>query len=152
VEKTPVMESPAELRLDLVMDLLLSPEEAFPVPARLVYCADDPYAVHVAFHVDSTRPIGWFFARDLLVQGLLRPTGLGDVRVWPAVVDGRRMVTLMLCSPEGDAFLQAPAALVAAWVRRTLQLVRPGGEAERALVDRALDALFAANGASEPGC
>ncbi|MEU5383120.1 SsgA family sporulation/cell division regulator, partial [Kitasatospora cineracea] len=126
------MESPAELRLDLVMDLLLSPEEAFPVPARLVYCADDPYAVHIAFHVDSAQPIGWFFARDLLVQGLLRPTGLGDVRVWPAVVDGRRMVTLMLCSPEGDAFLQAPAALVAAWVRRTLQLVRPGGEAERA--------------------
>ncbi|WP_199847074.1 SsgA family sporulation/cell division regulator [Kitasatospora fiedleri] len=155
------MESPAELRLDLVMDLLLSPEAAFPVPARLVYRTDDPYAVHVAFHVDSAQPIGWFFARDLLAQGLLRPTGLGDVRVWPASVDGRRTVTLMLCSPEGDAFLQAPAARVAAWVRHTLHLVPPGGAAERDRVDRALDALFAANaanraggagGAFEPGC
>ncbi|MGW4807892.1 SsgA family sporulation/cell division regulator [Kitasatospora sp. NPDC004272] len=144
------MESPAELRLDLVMDLLLSPEEAFPVPARLVYSPDDPYAVHVAFHVDSAAPIGWFFARDLLAQGLLRPTGLGDVRVWPAVVDGRRMVTLVLCSPEGDAFLQAPAARVAAWVRQTLRLVPPGGEAERARVDRALTAVLAAGGAAGP--
>lgn len=145
------MESPAELRLDLVMDLLLSPEQAYPVPARLVYCPDDPYAVHIAFHVDSSRPIGWFFARDLLVQGLLRPTGLGDVRIWPATVDGRRMVTLMLCSPEGDAFLQAPAALVAPWLRHTLRVVPPNGPAERDRVDRALDALFAANGAGEGG-
>ncbi|MFJ5229180.1 SsgA family sporulation/cell division regulator [Kitasatospora sp. NPDC088391] len=144
------MEGPAELRLDLVMDLLLSPEEAFPVPARLVYSPDDPYAVHVSFHVDSEQPIGWFFARDLLAQGLLRPTGLGDVRIWPAAVDGRRMVTLMLCAPEGDAFLQAPAALVAPWIRRTLRAVPPGGPAERDRVDRALDALFAATGPTDP--
>ncbi|OKJ02911.1 SsgA family sporulation/cell division regulator [Kitasatospora sp. CB01950] len=143
------MESPAELCLDLVLDLLLSPEEAFPVPARLRYAADDPYAVHVAFHVDSAQPIGWYFARDLLLHGLLRPTGLGDVRIWPTVVDGRRTVTLMLCSPDGDAFLQAPAARLACWVRQTLRLVPPGGAAERDRVEGALDALFAANGAPE---
>ncbi|KDN87130.1 SsgA family sporulation/cell division regulator [Kitasatospora cheerisanensis] len=143
------MESPAELCLDLVMDLLLSPEEAFPVPARLRYSVDDPYAVHIAFHVDAAQPIGWYFARELLVQGLLRPTGLGDVRIWPTAADGRRTVTLMLCSPDGDAFLQAPAARLAAWVRHTLRLVPPGSPAERLRVDRALDALFAANGAPD---
>ncbi len=83
------------------------------------------------------------------MQGLLRPTGLGDVRIWPTAADGRRTVTLMLCSPDGDAFLQAPAARLAAWVRHTLRLVPPGSPAERLRVDRALDALFAANGAPD---
>ncbi|MEV4558437.1 SsgA family sporulation/cell division regulator [Kitasatospora sp. NPDC049285] len=142
------MESPAELRLDLVMELLLSPEEFFPLPARLVYSADDPYALHVSFHVDSAQPVGWFFARDLLVQGLLRPTGFGDVRIWPTTSAGRRVVTLMLCSPGGDAFLQAPAAALAPWLHRTLRLVPPGSETVRDRVDRALDTLFAGDGPS----
>src|SRR5690606_28226890 len=95
---------------ELELRLILSPERALPVPARLVYRADDPYAVHVAFHVTSEQPVHWTFARELLVEGVFRPCGYGDVRVWPSKADGRSLVLMALSSPDGDALLEAPAA------------------------------------------
>ena len=38
---------------ELELRLILSPERSIPVPARLTYRTDDPYAVHVAFHINS---------------------------------------------------------------------------------------------------
>jgi hypothetical protein len=128
---------------ELELRLILSPELSVPVQARLGYRSDDPYAVHVTFHITSDNPVVWAFSRDLLVEGVFRPCGDGDVRVWPAKAEGRGVVLMALSSPEGDALLQAPAARVSAWLERTLRMVPPGTEGEWLGIDEALDQLLA---------
>ncbi|MEV7326379.1 SsgA family sporulation/cell division regulator [Streptomyces sp. NPDC093970] len=128
---------------ELELRLVLSPERSIPVPARLRYRSDDPYAVHVGFHVTSETPVNWTFARDLLVEGVFRPCGHGDVRVWPTKVEGRSVVLMALSSPDGDALLEAPVPQVSAWLERTLRVVPPGTESARLGLDDALDQLLA---------
>ncbi|MFF5855567.1 SsgA family sporulation/cell division regulator [Streptomyces sp. NPDC012751] len=132
-----------EVERELELELILSPEHSVPVPARLSYRSDDPYAVHIAFHIDSEHPVTWTFARDLLVEGVFRPCGGGDVRVWPTKADGRAVVLMALSSPDGDALLQAPVPQVSAWLERTLRTVPPGAEGGRLGLDEALDQLLA---------
>ncbi|MBO4259543.1 SsgA family sporulation/cell division regulator [Streptomyces sp. NPDC002144] len=128
---------------ELELRLVLSPERSIPVPARLSYRTDDPYAVHVAFHTNSEHPVHWTFSRDLLVEGVFRPSGHGDVRVWPTKTEGRSVVLMALSSPDGDALLEGPAAQVSAWLERTLRAVPPGTEGEQLGIDEALDQLLA---------
>ncbi|MDX3576136.1 MULTISPECIES: SsgA family sporulation/cell division regulator [unclassified Streptomyces] len=128
---------------ELELRLILSPERAVPVPARLGYRTDDPFAVHVTFHINSAHPVGWTFARELLVEGVFRPCGYGDVRVWPTKSEGRSVVLMALSSPDGDALLEAPAAQVSAWLERTLRAVPPGAEGDRLGIDDALAELLA---------
>ncbi|MGW1910614.1 SsgA family sporulation/cell division regulator [Streptomyces sp. NPDC002076] len=128
---------------ELELRLILSPERGIPVPARLSYRSDDPYAVHITFHINSESPVDWTFARDLLVEGVFRPCGQGDVRVWPTKVEGRSVVLLALSAPDGDALLQAPVPQVSAWLERTLRAVPPGTEGGQLGIDDALDQLLA---------
>ncbi|MFG3045379.1 SsgA family sporulation/cell division regulator [Streptomyces sp. NPDC090023] len=128
---------------ELELKLILSPERSIPVPARLAYRTDDPYAVHITFHVNSDFPVHWTFARELLVEGVFRPCGHGDVRVWPTKVNGRSAVLMALSSPDGDALLEAPTPQVSAWLERTLRAVPPGAEAAQLGIDDALDQLLA---------
>ncbi|MYW15172.1 SsgA family sporulation/cell division regulator [Streptomyces sp. SID2955] len=128
---------------ELELELILAPERSVPVPARLSYRSDDPYAVHIAFHINSEQPVHWTFARDLLMEGVFRPCGHGDVRVWPTKVNGRGVVLMALSSPDGDALLQAPVPQVSAWLERTLRVVPPGAEGGRLGLDDALDQLLA---------
>ncbi|NGO15307.1 SsgA family sporulation/cell division regulator [Streptomyces sp. HC44] len=127
---------------ELEIELVLSPEHSIPVPARLRYRSDDPYAVHITFHVDSARPVNWTFARELLVEGVFRACGDGDVRVWPTKAGGRSVVVMALSSPDGDALLKAPAAQVSAWLERTLRAVPPGSEGGRLGIDGGLVELL----------
>ncbi|CAL9309678.1 SsgA family sporulation/cell division regulator [Streptomyces sp. SudanB182_2057] len=128
---------------ELELRLVLSPEESVPVPARLTYRSEDPYAVHIAFHINSGHPVHWTFARELLVEGVFRPCGQGDVRVWPGRSDGRGVVLMALSAPDGDALLQAPVGQVSAWLERTLRSVPPGTEGDQPGLDDALDQLLA---------
>ncbi|MEU4733099.1 SsgA family sporulation/cell division regulator [Streptomyces sp. NPDC023588] len=132
----PVIERELELKL------VLSPERSIPVPARLLYLTDDPYAVHITFHTGSSAPVNWTFARELLVEGVFRPSGQGDVRIWPTKTDGKAVLCMALSSPDGDALLEAPAGSVSAWLERTLRLVPPGTEAGRLGLDAALAELL----------
>ncbi|MCZ0207201.1 SsgA family sporulation/cell division regulator [Streptomyces achromogenes] len=128
---------------ELELRLVMSPEESVPVPARLTYRSDDPYAVHIAFHINSEHPVHWTFARELLVEGVFRPCGQGDVRVWPGRSAGRGVVLMALSAPDGDALLQAPVGQVSAWLERTLRAVPPGTEGGQPGLDDALDQLLA---------
>ncbi|MDK1473796.1 SsgA family sporulation/cell division regulator [Streptomyces sp. 549] len=134
---------------ELELRLVLSPERRIAVPARLSYRSDDPYAVHIAFHIGSPSPVHWTFSRDLLVEGVFRPSGHGDVRVWPTKVDDRTVVCVALSSPDGDALLQAPVAPVSAWLERTLRVVAPGTEGAQLGIDKAIGALLAPAGGDD---
>ncbi|MCX5140553.1 MULTISPECIES: SsgA family sporulation/cell division regulator [unclassified Streptomyces] len=128
---------------ELELKLVLSPERSIPVPARLTYRTDDPYAVHITFHIGSDVPVHWTFARDLLVEGVFRPCGHGDVRIWPTKIDRRSVICVALTSPDGNALLEVPSVAVATWVERTLRAVPPGTETERLGIDEALAELLA---------
>ncbi|MCX2925211.1 SsgA family sporulation/cell division regulator [Streptomyces sp. NEAU-W12] len=132
-----VVEHEVELRL------ILSPERDVPVPTLFGYRTDDPYAVHLTFHLGSGQPVHWTFARELLIEGVFRPCGHGDVRVWPSKAQGRGVVLVALSSPEGDGLLEAPAAQVSSWLERTLRVVPPGRESEQLGLDDELAALLA---------
>ncbi|CAL9427384.1 SsgA family sporulation/cell division regulator [Streptomyces sp. enrichment culture] len=129
---------------ELEMRLVLSAEQSVPVPARLTYRTSDPYAVHIVFHIGSENPVYWTFARELLVEGVFRPCGYGDVRIWPSKADGRSVVLMALSSPDGDALLEAPSSQVSAWLERTLRVVVPGTEAQLLGIDDGLAALLSA--------
>ncbi|MEU2656190.1 SsgA family sporulation/cell division regulator [Streptomyces sp. NPDC007325] len=134
---------PTTVERELELKLVLSPERSVPVPARLAYRTDDPYAVHMTFHIGSDHPVNWTFARELLVEGVFRACGHGDVRIWPTKVDGRSVILMALSSPDGDALLEAPSAQVSAWLERTLRTVPPGTESERLGIDDGLAELLA---------
>src|SRR5207237_1922440 len=93
-----------KLVADLEFTLLVAGDEPATVSAQLSYDHMDPYAVCVSFHAGGAERIEWTFARDLLDQGLWRPAGDGDVRVWPR----GSTVVLALCSPTGRATLETP--------------------------------------------
>ncbi|GGT27566.1 SsgA family sporulation/cell division regulator [Streptomyces purpureus] len=137
------MQQDTVVERELELKLVLSPERSIPVPARLTYRVDDPYAVHITFHVGSEHPVNWTFARELLVEGVFRPCGHGDVRIWPTKVDGQSVILMALSSPDGDALLEAPAAQLAAWLERTLVTVEPGTESEQLGIDDGLARLLA---------
>lgn len=65
------------------------------VDVDFVYLAEaDPHAVHLRF-VGPTNDVSWAFSRDLLLQGLVRDVGEGDVKV--KSVDKFTFITL--CPP-----------------------------------------------------
>jgi hypothetical protein len=135
---------------ELEIDLVLSPERSIPVPARLTFRTDDPYAVHIAFHIGSDHPVHWAFARELLVEGVFRPCGHGDVRIWPTKVGGRSLLCVALSSPDGDALLEASSVAVSAWLERTLRVVPPGTETEALGLDAGLASLLSPAPAPAP--
>ncbi|WP_030233285.1 SsgA family sporulation/cell division regulator [Streptomyces sp. NRRL S-350] len=125
----------------LVMSLVVSHELSFHLLAELVYEVDDPYAVRLTFHLPGDAPVTWFFARELLVDGISGPAGEGDVHIHP---DGEELseVCVVLRSPEGEAVLRASSEPLAAFLARTDRLVPLGRErAERELDARLADIL-----------
>ncbi|WP_052434629.1 SsgA family sporulation/cell division regulator [Streptacidiphilus melanogenes] len=134
------LDGPGCVQQELSVELVLSPERSLPVPVLLAYCPQDPFAVHVTFHLGQDSPVTWVFARELLVEGVFRACGTGDVRIWPTRADGRSLICLALSSPAGEALLEAPAAPIAAWLEQTLRVVPTGTES--AVMD--LDAEIAA--------
>ena len=120
---------------------------ALPVPAELSYCSGDPYAVTISFLLGE-GPVPWIFGRDLLAGGLAEPTGDGDVHVWPCVNDeGDQVVTIELCSLDGDALVELRTEDAAAFLRRTHTAVAPGAEPAHLDFDALVTALLGAGNA-----
>ena len=69
----------------------------------------------------------WTFGRDLLCEGLYEPSGDGDVHVWPCLdSDGHAVVIIELCSPDGEALVQAKTGDLSVFVER---MSRPSSSA-----------------------
>lgn len=108
---------------------LVAPDgEAVTLPVVLRFGVDDPYAVTIAFGADGegAADVQWVFARELLLDGLLGPTGQGDVRIWPAAEGGTTCIALS--SPDGRALLEARTADLRAFTDRSLAVVARGAE------------------------
>ncbi|MGB9378420.1 MAG: SsgA family sporulation/cell division regulator [Mycobacteriales bacterium] len=115
--------------------------------ASLEYETSDPYAVQVTFHTGSSADecaVVWTFARQLIIDGLDRPAGLGDVRVWPVPDDGGSCasVALALCSPSGEALFEIPREALQGFLRRTFDEVPIGFEDRHVDMDAELKVLL----------
>ncbi|MFJ9811854.1 SsgA family sporulation/cell division regulator [Streptomyces sp. NPDC101158] len=100
------------------------------VAATLRYDREDPYAVSMAFPPPATLEgveVSWAFARDLLVQGVEGPAGVGDVRVRPYGYD-RTVVEFH--APEGVAMVHIRTAELRSFLERSQHLVPRGLEHE----------------------
>ncbi|MEU9192305.1 SsgA family sporulation/cell division regulator [Streptomyces hundungensis] len=86
------------------MNLEIDQSERVPVVTRLVYEADDPFAVRVCFELQEDVAVAWTIERDLLARGLWQEAGDGDVRVAPHTEAGRREVRIELagCGLDGE--------------------------------------------------
>lgn len=119
---------------------LIGPEHTIvPLMASLHYTRDDPYAVKMAFHVGTGEPVEWTLARELLAAALHSREGIGDVQVWPSAASSDPeagqagtasgpIVNIAMTSPFGHAQFEAPAHAIAAFLRRTYQIVPEGQE------------------------
>lgn len=123
---------------ELGLSLVVPEHRAVPLVASLHYCAEDPYAVRMAFHVGMDDPVEWIFARDLLAAGLDGPAGEGDVQVWP----GGEVLHITLSSPFGEAHFEAPRSATAEFLKRTYAVISSGRECDFVNLDSELDELL----------
>ncbi len=138
---------------------LVGPQSWTEVPALLCYEPTDPFAVRIAFgdvgdendlvDVDDAG-IAWLVSRELLQSGLDRPSGEGDVRMWPAHA-ATDVLFLHLRAPSGEALFELSRATVAAFLRQTEALVPSGSESGMLSLDEELQALLSGGGADPTG-
>ncbi len=128
----------------LVMSLLVSDELTFDTDVKLAYDPVDPLAIRLTFHLPGDPPVSWVFGRELLLDGITRPSGEGDVRVWPvAGLDEDFMdVCIELRSTEGAAVLRSPAVPLISFLGRTDRALPMGQEHTTADLDRELEAIL----------
>lgn len=128
---------------ELHVRLVVSSESSLPIPASLRYDTADPYAVQAAFHTGDEDTVDWVFARESLAEGLHRPSGIGDVQIWPSRSHGMDVVCIALASEEGEALLHAPAKVLESFLRRTDAAVPPGTEGGHLNLDLELSRFLA---------
>lgn len=125
------------------LELIDASGTATPVQAELSYDKHDPYAVSADFRTNTSQ-VRWVFSRDLLADGIYEPCGDGDVHVWPCLdAQGRAVVVIELCSPEGEAVLQARSDALAGFIASTDVIVPRGAESMALDVDTVVEALLA---------
>ncbi|MFF2545007.1 SsgA family sporulation/cell division regulator [Kitasatospora sp. NPDC058063] len=132
---------PEAAATDLTLDarLVLGEHQSVDVPVRLAYRGDDPFAVTLEFLGHATEAGTWHFARELLWEGLHRPTGLGDVRIWPpCTCHARTSLRVMLRNQADIALLDLPTRQVRRWLRRESFALVPQGT-EHTLIDWAAE-------------
>ncbi|WP_020573644.1 SsgA family sporulation/cell division regulator [Actinopolymorpha alba] len=140
---------PASVTHALPLRLIDGTGAALKLTAELRYDAADPYAVDAVFHTGEPRGVRWVFARDLLSEGLFRPSGDGDVHVSPLVDEsGQAIVLIELRSPDGEAVLHAPADGLAAFLQSTYAIIAPGQESSHVDLDVLVETLRRSPGSS----
>ena len=122
-------------------------EDDHALVAEFVYDPSDACAATLVLQTPS-GPVRWTFARELLAEGQYEPTGDGDVHVWPCLDnDAHSVVMIELCSPDGEALVQARTGDLTTFVERMTALVAPGSESDLMDVDATIAAIFAAEAA-----
>jgi hypothetical protein len=119
----------------------VSEDRRVPLPARLHYGREDPYAVRLLLGAPDAGPVVWVFARELLAEGLRRPAGIGDVLVFPRHRCLPDIMRVVLRSRAGAALIELPASKVSCFLADTDVLVPSGSESAYVDVDSGLAQL-----------
>jgi hypothetical protein len=139
--------APLTVTQPLTLELIDPTGAVTPIEAELHYDPRDPYAVTTVFMTGASN-VRWTFGRELLSDGLYEPSGDGDVHVWPCLdSEGHAVVIIELCSPDGEALVQARTGDLSGFVERMSAAVEPGHESDHLDVDAAITAIFNAEAA-----
>ncbi|MBE4734732.1 MULTISPECIES: SsgA family sporulation/cell division regulator [Streptomyces] len=135
------------VQAEVMMSFLVSEELSFRIPVELRYETCDPYAVRLTFHLPGDAPVTWAFGRELLIDGVGRPCGDGDVHIAPADPETFGEVLIRLQVGSDQAMFRVGTAPLVAFLDRTDKLVPLGQERSLAdfdaLLDEALDRILA---------
>ena len=132
---------PTAVTAELLLRMVVDSDRTVEVPCSLEYRAEEPYAISATFRTGTTD-IEWMFARDLLLEGLQRPAGEGDVVIWPEHHGAAPLILLALNSPSGQAVLECDRAHVEHFMRRTFQIVPLGDEGATLDIDGTIAAIL----------
>lgn len=132
---------PTAVTAELSLRMVLDSDRTIEVPCELEYRSDEPYAVRATFRTGAAD-IEWMFARDLILEGMQRPSGEGDVVIWPEHHGPSPLVLLALNSPTGQAVLECERAHLEHFVRRTFDIVPVGDEGQTVGVDEAIERIL----------
>ncbi|MFG2307858.1 SsgA family sporulation/cell division regulator [Streptomyces sp. NPDC048566] len=112
---------------EVLMDFLELDEPPWRVPVRLKYRSCDPLAVELMFRLPGQDPVSWFLGRDLLLAGLDRACGEGDVLVVPET--GEPESVLIRIQVRGHhALFRSGVEPLRVFLDRTALVVPFGGE------------------------
>jgi hypothetical protein len=95
--------------------------------------------VRLTFHLPGDAPVTWAFGRELLIDGVGRPCGDGDVHIAPADPEAFGEVLIRLQVGGDHALFRSGAAPLVAFLDRTDKLVPLGQERSLADFDAHLD-------------
>lgn len=128
---------------EVMMSFIVSEELAFRIPVELNFDSADPYAVRFTFDLPGDAPVTWAFSRELLLDGLTRPSGEGDIHVEPASGAYLSDVFISLQVGPEQALFRAGAAPLVAFLDRSDRLVPLGKEEICGTLDAELDRILA---------
>lgn len=116
------------VQAEVIMSFLVSEELAFRIPVQLDFDSADPYAVRLTFDLPGDMPVTWAFSRELMLDGLSRPSGEGDVRIEPVAGGHLSDVFISLQVGSERALFRVSAPPLVAFLDRTDRLVPLGAE------------------------
>ena len=112
-----------------------------PVVTRWTYTVADPFAVSLSVRTSNDRWVEWLVGRDLVVAGLDAPSGEGDVRMGPQIVQGYDIVEIEIRSTDGRAVLEVDRDLLRHFVEASIELAALGDEMLHIDLDREIDKI-----------
>ncbi|MDT0455604.1 SsgA family sporulation/cell division regulator [Streptomyces sp. DSM 41527] len=130
------------VQAEVIMSFVVSEELAFRIPVELDFASTDPYAVRLTFDLPGDAPVTWVFGRELLLDGLSRPSGEGDVRIEPASPAHLSDVFISLQVGAERALFRVSAAPLVAFLDRTDRLVPLGKEEVCDTLEAVLDRIL----------
>ena len=129
------LSDPTPISGRIVVRFFAADEVVLPVLTDLRYESADPYAVTMKFHVYGNHTVQWVLGRELLMSGQHRPTGAGDVHVWPSPHLDPDTVCISLRSKGKAVVLAARAQSLDAFLKKTLAAVPLGSEEQHLDMD-----------------
>ncbi|MBM7167260.1 SsgA family sporulation/cell division regulator [Streptomyces sp. G44] len=127
------------VQAEVMMSFLVSEELSFRIPVELRYETGDPFAVRLTFHLPGDAPVTWAFGRELLIDGVGRPCGVGDVRIEPIDPELMDEALIRLQVGPDQALFRVGIPPLLAFLDRTDKLVPLGQERAFADFDAHLD-------------
>jgi hypothetical protein len=126
---------PAQFSADqqLTTPMLLVSDGSFRlVQAEFRYRCVDSLAVQLRLSFGRLQAVRWTFSRDLLIAGIRRPSGIGDVRIYPG---GDGVLIELRSTIDAHALLLADRLPIEQFLGHTVSVVPIGSEIEHYDVD-----------------